>query len=187
MATPTELLRLVVDPTRLAVLGASVSGPIDVEALATALEEDRARVVRAVGVLRQAGLLDESMRLVRSELIRIAADLPQDEPAADGIVEGPWSVEEADVLRRFFTGGRLQSIPAPRGKRLIVLERLVQQFEPGVRYPEREVNAVLQVFHEDYATLRRYLVDEGLLTRAEGVYWRTGGRYAVEPGEAARP
>ena len=30
--------------------------------------------------------------------------------------------------------------------------------------------------YPDYATLRRYLVDEGLLTRADGVYWRTGGR-----------
>jgi hypothetical protein len=32
------------------------------------------------------------------------------------------------------------------------------------------------LFYPDHTTLRRYLVDEGLLTRAEGVYWRTGGR-----------
>jgi hypothetical protein len=67
-------------------------------------------------------------------------------------------------------------IPASRAKRLLVLERLVQEFEPGLRYDEREVNFTLQLFHPDYASLRRYLVDEGFLTRAEGVYWRTGGR-----------
>ena len=31
--------------------------------------------------------------------------------------------------------------------------------------------------NSDYAALRRYLVDEGMLSRADGVYWRTGGRY----------
>jgi hypothetical protein len=29
--------------------------------------------------------------------------------------------------------------------------------------------------HPDTATLRRYLVDEGLLDRAGGEYWRIGG------------
>ena len=52
-------------------------------------------------------------------------------------------------------------------------------FEPGVRYPEREVNALLAVWHADVAALRRYLVDEGFLTREAGVYWRSGGRVDV--------
>jgi len=29
--------------------------------------------------------------------------------------------------------------------------------------------------HPDHAALRRYLVDEGFLERAGGIYWRTGG------------
>ena len=75
--------------------------------------------------------------------------------------------------------GRLVSIPAQHSKRLVVLHHLVRVFEPGVRYPEREVNALLAVWHVDVAALRRYLVDEGLLTREAGVYWRTGGRVDV--------
>src|ERR687894_228916 len=63
--------------------------------------------------------------------------------------------------------------------RRVVLEHLVRVFEPGVRYPEREVNALLAVWHPDVAALRRYLVDEGLLTREAGVYWRTGGYVEV--------
>jgi hypothetical protein len=35
---------------------------------------------------------------------------------------------------------------------------------------------MLQLFHPDFAALRRYLVDEGFLTREDGVYWRSGGR-----------
>jgi hypothetical protein len=82
------------------------------------------------------------------------------------------------MLARFFTGTRIREIPAPGVKRTLVLERLSQEFEPGLRYTEREVNSMLQVFHPDYAALRRYMVDEEFLSRADGSYWRTGGRTA---------
>ena len=59
----------------------------------------------------------------------------------------------------------------------MVLDRLTQEFEPGVRYQEPEVNFMLQLWFPDYASLRRLLVDEGFMTRADGVYWRTGGRF----------
>jgi len=44
-----------------------------------------------------------------------------------------------------------------------------------VRYPERQVNAMLRAWYPDYAALRRYLVDEHLLAREAGEYWRAGG------------
>jgi hypothetical protein len=80
------------------------------------------------------------------------------------------------VLRVFLDdGGRLRAMPAKWSKRMVVLDYLSQLFEPGVRYPEAEVSALLRAFHPDYAMLRRYLVDEGFLARSEGIYWRTGG------------
>lgn len=82
----------------------------------------------------------------------------------------------AKVLRSFFAGDRLSAIPRSGQKRRIVLEHVVQHFEPGRRYTEVEVNLVLrQVWPDDVAALRRYLVDTQLLDRAEGVYWRIGG------------
>lgn len=83
------------------------------------------------------------------------------------------------MLGRFFSGRRLTSLPSNRTKRLLVLERLALEFDAGIRYREREVDFSLQMFYADYATLRRYLVDEGFLTRADGVYWRTGGRVST--------
>jgi hypothetical protein len=83
--------------------------------------------------------------------------------------------QRAAVLRAFITDGRLVQIPVARAKRQVVLEHIVASFEPGVRYPERTVNAVLRAWHPDHATLRRYLVDEGLMGREAGEYWRTGG------------
>jgi hypothetical protein len=62
---------------------------------------------------------------------------------------------------------------------LIVLERIGLEFEPGVRYHEKEVNGIVGRFFNDYASIRRYLVDEGILSREQGEYWRTGGRVDV--------
>lgn len=70
-------------------------------------------------------------------------------------------------------------MPAKRNKRLIVLDRIARSFEPGVRYPEAEVNLILGAVHPDYAMLRRYLVDEQFLSRDHGVYWRIGGSVDV--------
>jgi hypothetical protein len=80
------------------------------------------------------------------------------------------------VLRVFLDPeGRLRAMPAKWSKRMVVLDYLAQLFEPGVRYTEQEVSALLRALHPDYAMLRRYLVDEGFLDRADGIYWRTGG------------
>lgn len=82
---------------------------------------------------------------------------------------------DEQILQRFVSGGRLVLMPTRRSKRLVVLDHVAQSFEVGRTYPEAEVNATLETFHEDYAALRRYLVDEGFLTRETGVYWRSGG------------
>ena len=87
--------------------------------------------------------------------------------------------EEQQVVARFVQGGRLVVMPTKRSKLLLVLDHLAQEFEPGRTYAETEVNAVLQGFHDDHAALRRYLVDEGMLAREGGVYWRAGGTFTV--------
>jgi hypothetical protein len=181
VAAPIDFLRLALDPVRLAVLGRALPGPVDPEALAAELNLPSHKVIRAIGVLRSAGLLTDDLRLVPGVLAEIARALPAAEPAAPGVLAGGWTEPEAEILRTFFAGTRLTSIPIPRAKRRVVLERIVQEFEPGVRYQERTVNRIVEAFHEDYAALRRYMVDEGLLTRADGVYWRTGGRYLLDP------
>jgi hypothetical protein len=79
------------------------------------------------------------------------------------------------VLRAFVRDGRLISMPAMRSKRQVVLEHIAACFEPGVKYPERAVDAILRAWFEDYVSLRRYLIDEDLMAREDGVYWRSGG------------
>lgn len=75
-------------------------------------------------------------------------------------------------LARFFRAGRLETIPARPRDREAVLTHLAAAFERGRDYAESEVNAVLERTHNDFATLRRYLVDAGLLRRDARRYWR---------------
>ncbi|MEI2692206.1 MAG: DUF2087 domain-containing protein [Anaerolineae bacterium] len=64
-------------------------------------------------------------------------------------------------------------MPTRQAKKLVILRWLVERFEPGVSYSEPQVNEMLQQVDPDYAALRRYLVDAGLMQRELGVYWRT--------------
>lgn len=176
---PADLIRLVSDPLRLSLLGRAAEGTLVVEEVADAFKVPKRKVAEAAGKLRAAGLIDNDLRLIHENLRSIAASLPSPAEAAATITDGPWSEDEREILRRFFTGTRLKEIPTSRKKRVVVLERLAQEFEPGLRYQEVDVNFTLQLFNPDYTALRRYLVDEGFLTRSEGVYWRSGGRYAT--------
>ena len=95
------------------------------------------------------------------------------------------TAEEQTILRRYFSGRTLTEIPASRAKRQVLLQRLALEFDVGRRYTEREVNDILFAFHPDWSTLRRYLVDEGLLDRehvdGQDLYWRAGGRVVDPP------
>jgi hypothetical protein len=130
--------------------------------------------LEAGGLVRRdgAGWVFDVRRL--SDLARAA----RPKPAPDDLGDVP--ADTAAVLRRFLRDGRLLSIPAQRSRRIVVLDHVAMAFEIGVRYPERDVNAILRAFHDDWAALRRYLVDEGFLTREAGVYWRSGGNVAPE-------
>jgi hypothetical protein len=82
---------------------------------------------------------------------------------------------DARVRENFIDAGdRLVSIPAQRKKRLAILRWLVEDFQPGRRHTEAEVNRTISRRHPDFATLRRYLVDDELMQRQRGIYWRTG-------------
>ena len=84
------------------------------------------------------------------------------------------------ALAPYFEDERLVQIPRQRKKRLLLLDLLAQEFEPGVHYSEGEVNDVLRRFHPDTAALRRYLVDDEFMEREEGEYWRAGGTVDIK-------
>lgn len=83
---------------------------------------------------------------------------------------GPAAREQQLIVSRWFTAGRLRSIPARRKVRAAVLLEVLTRFEPGVSYPESVVSRRLAELHPDFAYLRRELVAFGYLDRDAGRY-----------------
>jgi hypothetical protein len=203
---PRELLALLAEPDRLRAFAAVVLGAGTLAEVAERAGLGPKAAARALSRLVAGGLLDgeagDGYR-VGARTLQAAARPPGPEDAEAGasgpgdagaarpfgpggrLPEPPTGSPEAAVLRRFLHRDRLLSVPAAHGKRRVVLDHLAGLFEPGRRYPEREVNELLGRYHPDYAMLRRYLVDDGFLaredepapsgSRSDKVYWRTGG------------
>jgi len=176
--TPDEILRALADPERLAMAGILARGPASARMLADALDLPVKRVRTHLNRLASAGVArlsqDRASYRLDSETLRWAAE-QVGPPRETGMALGAVSSTEEAVLRTFFRNGRLTEIPTKRSKRRLVLERIAIEFEPGRRYQEKEVNGIVGLFFTDHAALRRALVDEGLLDRDHGEYWRAGG------------
>jgi hypothetical protein len=124
-----------------------------------------------------------AQRLLKTGLLTASADglHAVEEVFKEAARSGRREVEPLDpdpardaVLRAFIREGRLTHFPTFPAKTRIVLEYLVNSFEPDRNYPEAEVNTILNTWHEDHAALRRLLVDHQLLSRSAGIYRRAG-------------
>ncbi len=183
-----ELVGLLADDDRRKVVAALVLGASSRAEIAAAAGLDLRQVVKALNRLVSAGLVLEEREeylLLEAAFAFAARAVAAARPRPELDEHGNAPPDEARVLRAFVRDGRLTSIPSSWGKRRVVLEWLAQRFEPGRRYSEAEVNLSLMQVHPDNAALRRYLVDDGFLSRDHGEYWRSGGR--VEPDTTEAP
>ncbi len=177
-----KLAGLLAAPERLRVFSALVLGASDVEGIVAATGLDVRSAVTALGRLVDGELVigsDDTGWFPVERAFAEAARAAAPPPSPTG-VDGEATPDAAKVLRAFVRDGRLLQIPMQRAKRLVVLELLAQEFEPGRRYSEKMVNLILGKWHADTAALRRYLVDEEYLSREAGVYWRSGGPVPVD-------
>jgi ArsR family transcriptional regulator len=166
-------------PTRLLIMNLIHMKPRHGEELAEILKLKPATISHHLAQLSSAGLLQSkkdqyyqiySLRAdaLQSSLLEMIT-LPQ--PEIHATLET--DAYRQKVIDTFFEFGRLKQIPAQLKKRQVILEKIVQEFEPARQYSEIEVNRILLEFHEDVATLRRELVAETLMERENGIYWRT--------------
>ncbi|MEQ1699831.1 MAG: DUF2087 domain-containing protein [Ilumatobacteraceae bacterium] len=183
--TAAAIVGALADEARRAVFAAVQLGAGNVEAIVAASGLSAAHVGKALGKLVEVGVVvgDGGALSVPSAVFQHAARAALARPAATEHDDLP--AEARKVLSAFVVDGRLQSIPSSHSKRLVVLDWLVQAFEPGRHYSEAMVNLLLGQRHPDTAALRRYLVDEGMLDREAGEYWRSGGTVAAAPDAAA--
>ena len=181
-------LQALTDAARLRLVGRLAGGPATTDQLVRELGMPIRSAVRHLELLRDAGVVtatgDPPRRTwaIRIETLqRAGRHLAQLERSGDVAAPGlegpdgePLPPEEARVLRAFIPDGRVTTIPAQAGKRLVLLRWLRDRvFTEDRGYPEKEVNQRLALFHPDVASLRRYMVDAGLVRRDGGIYRRS--------------
>lgn len=180
MLNADELVGLLAEPDRRRVVAALILSSGDLSEIAAATGLGLRPVVQALDRLAGAGLVEvgsDGVYVLLEEMFKVAARSRR-QAEVDPAGKGARATPAQAVLKRAIVDGRLPRLPRKRSDRLVVLDHLAQCFEPGVRYPERQVNSILRAFDDDVAALRRYLVDEYFLDRADGFYWRSGGSVA---------
>ena len=183
----TRLLKALADPSRLRIIHSLLDRPSHyVEELAERLGLQPSTVSHHLKKLEQAELVtkrkDQYYMLYRVREDRLDTwlrDLVETACDQQSVEERRLARYRQKVLRSFFRDGRLQQLPAQRKKRLIVLAALAADFAPDRDYAETEINETIVRRFADYCTVRRELVDFGLLRRdsASGgamVYRRSG-------------
>lgn len=166
------------DESRLKIVGILAREERSVDELAAMLELREPTVSHHLAKLKEIGLVsvtpDGNRRRYRLEtdtLHAFSKEILIDETIAtlaEGTNQDAW---ERKVLATFLDGERLKEIPVSRKKRRVILDWLAGKFEPGVRYPEPELNEIIKRHHPDTATLRRELIAEKIMQREGGVYW----------------
>lgn len=174
-----KLFKGLADRSRLQILKSLLEEDMYVERLAQRLELTPATVSFHLKKLMEAGAVSSrreqyyTMYSINKEVFqcRILDILGEKSSDAQRQQEREARYRQR-VLDSFFEYGRLKSIPAQRKKERICLEEIAKELELGRPYPERELNQVLLRFHQDYCTLRRDMISEGILRREEGLYTR---------------
>ncbi len=91
-------------------------------------------------------------------------------------MEKPTASEIEKTLQSFFSSYDplvMKVFPSKTRKQYVAYCIISGCFEDGICYTEKEVNEILASVHPDFATIRRGLVDYGLLRRTTDCssYW----------------
>jgi DNA-binding transcriptional ArsR family regulator len=164
------LFKALADEKRIKILAAAIDRELSIDDLMAVTGLPRRAVSQCVAYLQRIELLVSTessggpmYRFSRRPLIDALRTMhPRQEQSdfGDDLAE-----YDQKVLSTFMEDGRLKSIPAQARKREVILRFLAEQFEPARMYGEREVNEILRRYHEDVASLRRYMVDAGIISR----------------------
>ncbi|MDD2851564.1 MAG: metalloregulator ArsR/SmtB family transcription factor [Desulfuromonadaceae bacterium] len=187
------IMKSLADKSRLAIINSLLERSQYVEEIAKRHALAASTVSFHLKKLEQAGLV--SSRKEQYYVVFTANDKVFDTTLRELVSIPPAGKEFQDVrmeeYRRkvqesFFRYGRLEKLPAQHKKRLIVLEQFARRFEPKRRYSEQEVTELITPLFDDYCTIRRLLVDDGLIFREGSVYWREANA-CEESGDKTLP
>jgi predicted transcriptional regulator len=177
-----SLLKALADKNRLKIIGLLVQRPHAVEEISKTLHLGASTISHHLSVLNKAGLISGKTRgyynvysLHTNPLQETAKRFLKHESLMKLAVESTSDTYERKVLAAFTTPeGKIKAFPMQEKKYLVLVRYVLQEFEPGIRYSEKQVNQMLSRFNKDTARLRRSLVEYKFMERegGGGKYWR---------------
>ncbi|GAP05878.1 uncharacterized protein conserved in bacteria [Anaerolinea thermolimosa] len=168
------------DANRLKIIGLLATGPHTVEQLAASLNLGASTVSHHLSRLSEAGLVSARAEgyysvysLQTDQLEQMSRRLLKRENLARLAQNTDLEAYDRKVLHDFLTpDGRFKTIPAQEKKLLVLLRHIHQALEDNRQYTEKEINEFLKRYHDDFASLRRYMIDHKLMARENGLYWK---------------
>ena len=125
-------------------------------------------------------LLEEKLEQIKQERKTVSdgSDLVDFHPTAT-MVDERFAItqeEREEVLNRYFSPDNkllIKSFPAKEKRKIIILQKIMDDFTINKDYTEKEVNAILKQYYDDFVSIRRYLVQYGFMDRnGDGTkYW----------------
>ncbi len=167
------------DMSRLRIIQSLTKGEMYTELLAERLGITPSTVSFHMKKLEEAGLVisrKEQYYTVYSlnrDLFEMKlSDIASSEPEETDEQQKREDKYRSKVIESFFEYGKLRSIPVQRKKKLICYEVIAERFVPGRIYTEKELDDIILPIHEDYCTIRRDMISEGILSRDGNRYVR---------------
>ena len=174
-----KLFKCLSDTSRLRIVQSLTKGEMYTELLSERLELTPSTVSFHMKKLEDAGLVVSRKEqyytvysLNRKVLEQSVYEVVTSEPAGADEQQKREEEYRSKVIKSFFEYGRLVSIPVQRKKKLICYEKIAERFEIGRVYEEKEVNEIITPIHEDYCTIRRDMIGEGIFKREGTKYVR---------------
>lgn len=175
-----EFFKCLADANRLKLIGLLANKAQSVEQLASILNLSASTVSHHLSYLAHTGLVAAraegyySMYFLQTDALENMARRLLDKKTLPALAEDlDLDAYDRKVIKDFSKpNGMLKTFPAQKKKMDAILRFVVKDFEPNVRYSEKQVNEILSKYHDDYATIRRGLIDEHLMARQNGEYWR---------------
>lgn len=176
-----EFFKALADANRLKIVGLLAQQDYTVEQMAEMLNLRPSTVSHHLGKLSKAGLVrarSESYYNIYSLETAVLAEKSQRLLARETLpavtAEVDLGAYDRKVINTFCDeDGRIRQFPAQQKKFEAILRYVLQDFQAGTRYPEKEVNRILSRFSEDTASLRRGLIEYKMMQRegGGGAYW----------------
>lgn len=176
-----DFFKALAEPNRLKIVGLLAQGEYSVEQMAEMLELRPSTVSHHLSKLAKANLVSarsESYyniyRLEIKTLEQMSQRLLSREILPAVAAEVDLDAYDRKVINTFCDEqGRIKQFPAQQKKFEAILRYVARDFESGIHYTEKEVNATLARFSEDVASLRRGLIETKLMDREGdgGAYW----------------